>query len=190
MNLENPALMLVERDDAELLAEIGNGSQEAFSCLVHRHSPRYYKLAYRLLRDREDAEDVVQEAFIKIWERPGLWQSDKNAKFATWFYTVVSNLCLDRNKKKRPELLPETWDAPDERETPEEHMQEKQDYLLLVQGLAQLPERQRLAVTLCFLEGLSNQEAAEVLGVKLKALQSLIMRAKTTLKSRLCRHGE
>ena len=173
-----------EKDDEELLALIQHGSQEAFSVLVHRHTERFYRLAYRYLQSKETAEDVVQDAFVKLWEDPGRWQAERNNKFTTWFYRVVVNLCLDWQKKKKPlELGDQELSIADDRDIPDIAMIHAQEQKILEKEIAALPERQRTALNLCFDEGLSNQEAAEVMGLKLKALQSLVMRAKTTLKA-------
>ena len=178
-----------EKDDEELLAVIQHGSQEAFSVLVQRHTERFYRLAYRYLQSKEAAEDVVQDAFVKLWEDPGRWQAERNNKFTTWFYRVVVNLCLDWRKKKKPlELGDQEPSIADDRTNPDIAMIHAQEQKILEQEIAALPERQRIALNLCFDEGLSNQEAAEVMGLKLKALQSLVMRAKTTLKERLKNH--
>lgn len=125
-----------EKDDHELLALVQEGSHPAFAELVKRHTERFYQLAFRYLQNKEAAEDVVQDAFIKLWEDPSKWQADRNTKFTTWFYRVVVNLCLDWQKRKRPVEL-------------------------------------------------TDEDAADAMGVNLKALQSLIMRAKTTLKERM-----
>ena len=175
-----------EKDDQELLALIQDGSQQAFSVLVQRHTDRFYRLAYRYLQSKEAAEDVVQDAFVKLWEDPGRWQVERNNKFTTWFYRVVVNSCLDWQKRKRPvELGDRELLIADDRETPDIAMLHAEKHRVLEKEIAALPERQRIALNLCFDEGLSNQEAAEVMGLKLKALQSLVMRAKTTLKERL-----
>jgi RNA polymerase sigma-70 factor, ECF subfamily len=175
-----------EKDDEELLALIQDGSQQAFSVLVQRHTQRFYRLAYRYLRSKEAAEDVVQDAFVKLWEDPGRWQAERNNKFTTWFYRVVVNLCLDWQKRKKPlELGDQQLSIADDRETPDIAMLYAEKQNRLEKEIAALPERQRTALNLCFDEGLSNREAAEVMGLKLKALQSLVMRAKTTLKERL-----
>jgi RNA polymerase sigma-70 factor (ECF subfamily) len=171
-------------DDA-LLRGIREGSHEAFSSLVRRHAKRFYNVAYRIVQQRDDAEDVVQAAFLKLWERPDLWDPRKHTKFTTWFYTVVTNLCLDHAKRKKPASLPEEFDLADERPDQEDVLQQRQEHEWLDREILGLPERQQLALNLCFYEGLSNQEAADIMGVNLKALQSLIMRAKTTLKDRL-----
>lgn len=174
-----------EKDDHELLALIQDGNGQAFATLVERHTERFYRLAYRYLQSKAAAEDVVQDAFVKLWENPAIWQPERNSQFTTWFYRVVVNLCLDLQKRKKPVALDEEAPLIDDREPMDETMMRIQEQKALEKEIAALPERQRMALNLCFDEGLSNQEAAAVMGVKLKALQSLIMRAKTTLKERM-----
>ncbi len=175
----------LKEDDARLLELIALGDHEAFSTLVKRHTARFYRTAYRFVGQRGEAEDIVHDAFIKIWEKPTLWQQDKNASFTTWFYRIVVNLCLDTIKKKRPLQLVDGHQIEDDRLTNEEMLLEGEKQDLLEKEIKLLPDRQRTALNLCFYEGLSNQEAATVMGLNLKALQSLLMRAKTTLKDRL-----
>ena len=174
-----------DKDDHELLERIQDGNGQAFAALVERHSDRFYRLAYRYLQSKEAAEDVVQDAFLKLWENPALWQPQRNSKFTTWFYRVVVNLCLDSRKRKKPAALDDETSVIDERQPVDELMMRGQEQKALEKEIGALPERQRTALTLCFDEGLTNQEAAEVMGLNLKALQSLIMRAKTTLKQRM-----
>jgi RNA polymerase sigma-70 factor (ECF subfamily) len=174
-----------DKDDHELLALIQDGNGQAFAVLVERHTNRFYRLAYRYLQSKAAAEDVVQDAFVKIWENPALWQPERNSKFTTWFYRIVVNLCLDMRKRKRQVALDDAIQLVDEREPVDETMMRAQEQKILEKEIAALPERQQTALNLCFDEGLSNQEAAEIMGLKLKALQSLIMRAKTTLKERM-----
>ena len=174
-----------EKDDHELLALIQDGNGQAFATLVERHTERFYRLAYRYLQNKAAAEDVVQDAFVKLWENPAIWEPERNSRFTTWFYRVVVNLCLDLQKRKKPVALDEEIPLIDDREPADEMMMRLQEQKALEKEIAALPERQRTALNLCFDEGLSNQEAAAVMGVKLKALQSLIMRAKTTLKERM-----
>ena len=179
MNLDEKPLHL---DDESLICQILKGSHEAFAILVNRHSNRFYRIAYRLVFSKDDAEDIVQEAFLKLWNRPNLWDPGKRAKFTTWFYRVVINLGLDLRKKKKLINLPEALESPDENSGADVLFDMHQKQALLEQFIHELPERQQLAVNLCFYEGLSNREAARIIGVKVKALQSLVMRAKTTLK--------
>ncbi len=149
---------------------------------MKRHSNRFYSVAYRFVFDKNDAEDIVQEAFLKVWGKPGLWNPGRHAKFTTWFYKVIINLCLDHNKKKKPIALPEDIKLADKQPGQDLLLDAHQKQVILDGFLRKLPERQLLALNLCFYEGLSNKEAAKIIGVKVKALQSLIMRAKTRLK--------
>jgi len=172
-------------DDEFLIKLIQEGRHDAFAEIVNRHSKRFYNIAYRSIFNKDDAEDIVQEAFIKLWEKRLNWNPNKEAKFTTWFYKVVVNLCIDHNRKKNPEPLSEEMILADKQQGHEAVMEEKQKQLMLERFMRELPERQQLALNLCFYEGISNQEAAEIIGVNLKALQSLIMRAKMTLKERV-----
>ena len=174
-----------DKEDHELLALIQDGNGQAFAVLVERHTARFYRLAYRYVQNKEAAEDIVQDAFLKLWEDPALWHPQRNSKFTTWFYRIVVNLCLDLRKKKRPEALDNDTLLMDDRQPADEMMMRAQEQKMLEKAIAALPERQRTALNLCFDGGLTNQEAAEVMGLNLKALQSLIMRAKTTLKERM-----
>lgn len=176
---------LPELDDRELLMLIQEGSHGAFAALARRHAERFYRLAYRYVQDREAAEDLVQDAFLKLWEDPAKWQPDRNSRFTTWFYRVMVNLSLDWQKKKRPVAVEEGPEMVDPEAPPEAALIRAQRDRLLEKEIAGLPERQRTALNLCFGTGLSNREAAEVMGVNLKALQALLMRAKATLKERL-----
>ena len=155
-----------EKQDHELLALVQDGNGHAFAVLVERHSERFYRLAYRYLQSKEAAEDVVQDAFVKLWENPALWQPARNSKFTTWFYRIVVNLCLDLRKKKKPEALENDALVADEREPVDEVMIRAQEQKILEREIAALPERQRMALSLCFDEELTNQEAAEVMGVE------------------------
>ena len=175
-------------DEESLIHQVREGRHEAFSELVNRHSKRFYRVAYRVLFSKADAEDVVQEAFLKLWRRPGSWDDTRGTKFTTWFYKVVINLCRDHNRKKKPLSMDEDLQPADERDGQDVELIEKQKQALMDRCIRALPERQQLALTLCFYEGLSNREAAEIIGVGVKALQALIMRAKTTLRENVSRH--
>lgn len=176
---------LSQVDDGFLIRLIQEGRHDAFAEIVNRHSRRFYRIAYRFIFSKDDAEDIVQEAFIKLWEKRLNWNPNKEAKFTTWFYKVVLNLCIDHNRKKKPEPLSEDMPLVDKKQGHEALIQEKENQVMLERFIQELPERQKLALNLCFYEGISNQEAAEIIGVNLKALQSLIMRAKMTLKEKV-----
>ncbi len=177
-------------DDELLLRRIQEGTHEAFTKLVNRHTKRFYSIAYRLVFNKDDAEDIVQDAFLKLWDRPEMWNQSKQAKFTTWFYKIIINLCVDHNKKKKAINLSEDIQLVDKQPGQDVLLNNQQKNVLLNSFIQELPERQQLALNLCFYEGLSNREAAEIVGVNVKALQSLIMRAKTTLKEKVKQHLE
>jgi len=162
------------------------GDHAAFAELVRKYSDRFYGVAYRLLRNGDEAEEIVQSAYLKFWQDPKKFNPQKNAKFSTWFYRVVVNACLDRLGKRGREVSQEGFETPpDAAPSVESKMAERERQHALNKALGELPEKQRAALTLCFWEGLTNQEAADVLGLRLKALQSLLVRAKENLKAAL-----
>jgi RNA polymerase sigma-70 factor, ECF subfamily len=184
----NMDINLLHLDDESLISQIQEGSHVAFATLVNRHSNRFYRIAYRLVSSKDDAEDIVQGAFLKLWNRPNLWDPSKGTKFTTWFYRVIINLCLDHRKKKKLVNLSEGIEFADEKPGADVLLDVHQKQALLERLICELPERQQLAINLCFYEGLSNNDAAQIIGVRVKALQSLIMRAKTTLKYKVKRY--
>ncbi len=178
---------LAAEKDETLLALIVQGSHAAFSALAERHAQRFYLGAYQLLQNREDAEDVVQEAFLKLWRQPGLWDPSRGTKFTTWFYRIVLNAALDLKRRRRVKIEPldAAGEMPADSPVPDDVIDDKNRKLRVQNAIKTLPEHQRLALTLCFYQEFSNQEAADIMGMNIKALQSLIMRAKASLKNML-----
>lgn len=174
-----------EDNDESLMALIQQGSHQAFAILVRRHTDRFYASAYHLTGNAAKAEDMVQEGFLKIWQKPSLWKADKGAKFTTWFYRILLNLSIDAARKDK-RIVRDGGDAleymPDKASLPDAQTIEREQQGIVEDAIASLPERQKTALNLCFYDGLSNSEAADVMGVKTKALESLLMRAKTGLK--------
>lgn len=176
--------------DEELMARLQAGRAEAFDALVLRHTSKFYGLAWKTCPDKHEAEDIVQEAFMKLWQNPKSFDPAKGAKFTTWFYRVVLNLALDRAKKKRPVTGEEViMQMADYDLLPPEALEERQRQMLLETAIQELPERQRTAINLCYTEGLSNKDAADVMDIGLKALESLLMRAKAGIKDMMTRQG-
>jgi len=168
--------------DYELLLEIQLGSHADFAELVERHHKRFYRLAFRYLNQKELAEDIVQEAFVQLWENPKSYRPEKS-QFTTWFYRIIINKCLDLQKRKNPIPLKIEADILDENSIKQEQsLIEIEQKTWLEAAIYQLPDSQKTALNLCFYNELSNQQAATIMGVSLKSLQSLIMRAKTKLK--------
>ncbi len=178
----------VKDSDESLMVRVREGDHKAFAQIVSRHSRMFYAAAYRMCGQQQEAEDIVQEAFIKLWKNPHGWDPANGAKFSTWFYRVVTNQALDHLRKKKPQAeVPETLS--DTRPDALEQLEEGALQDDLERAIQSLPERQKAALNLCFYEGLSNKEAADILGVGVKALESLLMRAKTTLRDEMARYG-
>jgi len=175
-------------DDESLMSRVCSGDHQAFATLVERHTQMYFAAAYRVCANPVEAEDIVQDAFLKLWNKPQAFDHSKGVKFTTWFYRVVTNVGIDAARKKRPMTNPDVIDfMADKADLADEMMSQKEEQVALESAIQALPERQKLALNLCFYEGLSNKEAAEILGVGVKALESLLMRAKNALKDRFDR---
>ena len=166
--------------DDTLMLLAGKGDERAYGQLVDRHMDRSLAFAQRVLGSRAEAEDVLQEAFLRVWKKAPTW-TDDGARFSTWFYRVVLNLCIDRKRKPAHAALPDDFEYADDSPIADEQLEETQASELVEKALAALPDRQREAVVLCYYQGLSNKEAAEILSVRVKALESLLVRARKNL---------
>ena len=175
---------LSDLPDERLIEHVAKGEQAAFSVIVYRYTDRYLAMAERVLRDREEAKDALQDSFIKLWEKAHSFNAEK-AKFSTWFYRIVLNRCLDKKRKKKPTSLPENFDLADDSPDQEQKADEEQVATKVSTHLHDLPEKQKAAIMLCYFEGLTNKEAAEVLDLNIKALESLLTRGRKTLAQRL-----
>lgn len=184
-------MTLDNEDDHGLMVRVQRGDHQAFSHLVQRHSGRFYAIAYRMLNNSAEAEDVVQDSFLKLWNKPQAWDAKKNAKFTTWFYRVVTNAAIDKARRRVKMVSGEKIIdfVADDRRNAEEQMYQDETQRVLEEAIQSLPDRQRAALNLCFYEGLSNKEAADILDVNLKALESLLMRAKAGIKDYMTRNG-
>ncbi|MCD6034281.1 MAG: polymerase sigma-70 factor family protein [Rickettsiales bacterium] len=171
--------------DDQLLSSIQDGSHSAFATLVNRHTGKFYSLAYRYTSHREEAEDIVQTAFLKLWERPDMWDRERKILFTTWFYKVVVNICLDRKKRATPLPIPDDMPLADSRRNQEEESLVREEQRLLEEAMTSLPKRQKTALNLCFYEGLSQKDVAQIMGTSVKAVQSLVTHAKSALKQHI-----
>ncbi|MFN3230700.1 MAG: RNA polymerase sigma factor [Alphaproteobacteria bacterium] len=172
--------------DEGLMLRVGDGNQLAYQTLVGRHLGPSLGMATRVLANAAEAEEIMQEAFLRLWRHAPNW-SPQGAKFTTWFYRVVMNLCIDRQRTRRATMVPieVAGDPADDRQGADSQLHESQVGDQVAQAIATLPERQRAAITLCYLQGLSNKEAAEILDVNIKALESLLTRGRRALKDQL-----
>jgi RNA polymerase sigma-70 factor (ECF subfamily) len=180
---------LSDRDpDAELVARVGKQDAGAIRTLVARKLPRLLALATRLLGDRMEAEDVAQEAFVRIWRQAPHWRAGE-AKFDTWLHRVALNLCYDRLRGRREEPMDALPDAPDPAAGPDAQLDALTRDARVRAALAALPSRQREALVLTYYQELSNIEAAGLMGISVDALESLLARARRTLRTQLAGGG-
>lgn len=182
-SLEAPA-QSAAGDEAGLVARSASGDASAFRTLTDRHLPTVTAIARRMLRDNAEAEDVAQEAFLRLW-RAGTSLEIGASGVRPWLRRVVSNLCIDRVRGRQKlsvvEELPEVPEAPRQLAALEERdMQRRVDACLKA-----LPERQRLALTLFHYEGMSQSEVASVMEISEEAVESLLGRARRQLKGQL-----
>lgn len=166
-------------DDA-LMVLYSNGDMAAARLLADRHAPRLLAQANRLLRDRAEAEDVAQEAMLRLWKIAPDWRQGE-AKVSTWLYRVAANLCTDRLRRRRGTGLDSIAEPADDKPTAEAAMQSDERSRALRAALDQLPERQRIAVTLRHIDELSNPDIAAAMDLSVEAVESLTARGKRNL---------
>jgi RNA polymerase sigma-70 factor (ECF subfamily) len=157
------------------------GDRAAQKALVHRHMPVIYRISFRVLRDKAEAEDITQETFLRAWKMLPDWEP--RAKFSTWACGVALNLCRDRLRRKKAILVDVLPECADPAPHPEAQLAMNQTVERIAGHIAALPPRQREALTLCAFEGLGNKEAAVAMSISVHALEGLLGRARRSLKA-------
>src|SRR5262245_22831829 len=173
----------MDDSDEALMARVARGDERAFQLLSRRHLPAMLGLARRILGNAAEAEDVAQEAFMRVWTHAPRWQP--LAQFRTWLTRIVTNLCLDRRRRApwveleaAGEIVDPTPDAAQKAEVDERER-------MLAAAIEKLPARQRTAVVLTYGEGMSNAQVAEILDTSVSAVETLLVRGKQNLRRAL-----
>jgi RNA polymerase sigma-70 factor (ECF subfamily) len=166
--------------DEALLSQYAAGDGSAAAVLTRRLLPRVYRHALRMLGDAAEAEDAAQETMMRLWRVAPDWRSGE-AQITTWLFRVTANLCKDRLRKRRALGLDEIAEPPDPAPGVARTMQDRQRHDALQQALQALPDRQRQAVILRHIEGLSNPEIADIMDITPGAVESLTARGKRAL---------
>lgn len=169
--------------DHELMALVARGDSQAFRLLSLRHVRAALALARRIVGNDAVAEDLVQEAFLRVWVNAPRWRPE--AAFRTWLYRIVINLCL--NETRRPSTLPlgAAGDPPDPALHAESELAARERDRLVAAAIDALPARQRAAIVLTYHQGLSNAEAADALDTSVSGIETLLVRAKRALRAAL-----
>ncbi|UCH73810.1 MAG: RNA polymerase sigma factor [Rhodospirillales bacterium] len=169
--------------DAALVARIGAGDPTACRALMDAHLGRVHGYAWRMLGDAGEAEDVAQECFLRLWRQAGRWRAE--ARVATWLHRVAHNLCIDRLRRRRAIAAEEPPDRADPAPGPAGESQRARVAQAVAAALARLPERQRAAIALVHYQELGNIEAADIMGISVEALESLLARGRRALRAAL-----
>ncbi len=160
----------------------------AYRLLLRRHLKRVHGVAWRILLDEAEAEDVAQEVFLKLWQRPEMFDPDRG-RFVAWLSQTAANTAIDRLRRKQrahAEADPPALEAfPDARSGPEQALLEAERDRLLRAAMERLPPRQRQALALALDAGLGNAEIAAMMEASVEAVESLLARARRSLRKEL-----
>ncbi|HMJ43663.1 MAG TPA: RNA polymerase sigma factor [Pseudolabrys sp.] len=170
-------------DDLALMAEVARGDEVAFRQLSRRHLPAMLGLARRILGNAADAEDVAQEAMLRVWTHAPRWQP--LAAFRTWLTRIVVNLCLDRKRRPKWVDLDSVGEIVDPTPSAADVAEQSERERALTAAIATLPARQRTAIVLTYTEGMTNAQVAEVLDTSVSAVETLLIRGKQNLRAKL-----
>ena len=173
-----------DESDATLMARIAAGDRRAFDVFARRHVSKCLAAAQRVLGNLSDAEDVVQDVLLRVWDHATTWRGTE-ARATTWLYRIVVNLCLDRARRKPFAPLEDAGDPHDPSPDALARLERAETKRRVGEAIGRLPERQRAALVLSYFDGLSNAEAAQVLGVSVSGLEALLVRARRALRGRL-----
>ena len=169
--------------DEDLMVRVADGDLGAFEEIVRRNQQRAWRIAFRFIGDQVEAEDIVQEAFLKILASSHRYKP--SASFSTYLYSVVSRLCIDHAKKKRPVLINEVPETEDPHSDPSVTMIQMERDAVVRKALDALPPRQRMVIILKYYEDLSYMDIARAMRTTVKAVERLLSRARKTLQTSL-----
>lgn len=176
-------------DDDTLITRFNAGDHAAARLLTMRHAPRILARANRMLRNSAEAEDVTQEAMMRLWKTAATWEPG-GAKLSTWLHRVTTNLCIDRMRRAQSVDLEAAPEQIDDRPHAADVLQSADVSRHIANALEKLPDRQRMALTLRFLDDLTNPEIAEMMELSVDAVESLLARGKRSLAAALDAHRD
>jgi RNA polymerase sigma-70 factor, ECF subfamily len=169
--------------DAALAARTARGDRHAYAALVKRHLPRMLALTRRTLGNEASAEDAAQETLLRLWTHAASYDASR-AALTTWLMRIATNVCLDRLRKRKEDQWDDSYDQPLD-PSQQKTVEDRELAARVEAALRGLPDRQRLALVLCHYEELSMTEAAGIMETSVEAVESLLSRARRSLKQRL-----
>lgn len=167
--------------DEALMLRVQRGDKEAFRLLVGRHIDRIVGTARRIVGAAE-AEDVAQDVFLKVWMVRDQWAPGQ-AAFRTWLYRVAVNRCIDHVRRARPTSIDEVPEIADDAPGPLAECERREEGSRLRAAMGHLSDQQRTAITLYYHESLTAAEVAEIMGLRLNAVESLLKRGRQKLRT-------
>jgi len=169
--------------DAVLMGRVAAGDPAASRAVVDAHLSGIVAFAWRMVGDHATAEDVAQDAFLKLWRQAPKWKP--KAQIGTWLRRVTYNRCIDVHRRRRPSDDIDDVPLEDPNPGPARQLLAEQVSGIVRQALDELPERQRAAIALVHFDGLNNIETAAILEVSVEAVESLLARGRRTLRAKL-----
>jgi RNA polymerase sigma-70 factor (ECF subfamily) len=183
---------------ANLMARVKKGDRDAFATLVQSHQDSVLNFIWHFMGDRTEAEDLAQESFLRVWKSAATYKP--RAKFSTWLYRIVTNLCINRHRalksrnlfsissspKYKPDMLGVLESEPGANlVTPEDLLLKAEQYHQIFDALDTLPSAQRLAIVLKTNQGLSYSEISQIMDRSVSAVDALLIRAKKNLRKKI-----
>lgn len=162
------------------MQQVASGDQSVYATLVTDHLGPISAYAQRMTGNVSNAEDITQEVFLRLWLKASEFDATR-ARLTTWLHQMAHNLAIDQHRKRHREVSLEVIDVPD----PAVTSGSSEEPYPVAQALLQLPERQRSALALTYYQDLSNREVAGIMGLSTRAVESLLVRARSAMKVRL-----
>jgi RNA polymerase sigma-70 factor (ECF subfamily) len=168
------------KSDEELMTAVAGGDHGAFRLLVARYQGAIWRAAWRYTGNPEDARDICQMVFLKLYETGSRYRI--TAAFKTYLFRITNNVCIDHYRKKRPAAGVDSAETPDTAPLPDERHDERERDRELNNAIGVLPERQRRAMTLRYEADLPVKEIASIMGITPKAVERLLAHAREVLR--------
>jgi RNA polymerase sigma-70 factor (ECF subfamily) len=181
-------------NDGDLLMSMADGQHGAYDVFAERYAGALNRLVYRLGFNGAQCEDMLQDILVHLWQKAELWQRQEKISARSWIYRVATNLCIDVQRKNNRQPVQSALDidvVPLEGTDRSDYESEQRQRSAHIEGALQtLPERARYAIILVYYQEMSNKDAANAMGISVKAIESLLVRGRKKLKKQLQKNQE